>query len=221
MAIYLPRYNKRGVLEAEDLVMRRYRLRPGDRHAYPRDSGAYATTPKAKKNIWSLATVPITRYDYDEKTFRLRQLRTTRPTYSPSFPQFRSNLADANVLQQLLYTYDPVGNITEIEDQAYKPVFFANGIAEPKSQYEYDALYRLIYASGRETAQGGDALKESRETVGANGFPDHRSDTASLYTKLRIRQRWQFPHHAPWRAIRYHQKLDARLMPLRQTATAY
>ena len=73
-------------------------------------------------------------------------------------------------MQQLLYTYDPVGNITEIEDQAYKPVYFANGIAEPKSQYEYDALYRLISATGRETAQGGDALKESRDADIGNGF---------------------------------------------------
>ncbi|MBK6795285.1 MAG: hypothetical protein IPG76_00370 [Acidobacteria bacterium] len=65
----------------------------------------------------------MTQYDYDLKTFRLQQIRTTRPADSSDFPQRRSNLQNQFIVQQLLYTYDPVGNITEIEDQAYKPVF--------------------------------------------------------------------------------------------------
>ena len=59
---------------------------------------------------------------------------------------------DDAVVQQLLYTYDPSGNITEVEDQAYEPVFFRNQIVEPRSTYTYDALYRLIEATGRENA---------------------------------------------------------------------
>lgn len=170
VAIYLPRYNKRGVLEAEDLVMRATGYDPATgtlTHAIRE----IRYNAKGQKEYLELGNRTITKYDYDEKTFRLCQLRTTRPAYDPPFPQLRSNLADANILQQLLYTYDPVGNIAEIADEAYKPVYFDNGIAEPKSQYEYDALYRLIFTSGREAAQGGDALKESREAVGANGFP--------------------------------------------------
>lgn len=170
MAIYLPRYNKRGALEAEDLVMRATDYDPTTgtlTHAIQK----IRYNVKGQKEYHELGNGTITRYDYDEKTFRLRQLRTTRPAYDPPFPQLRSTLANANVLQQLLYTYDPVGNITEIEDQAYKPVYFANGIAEPKSQYEYDALYRLISATGRETAHGGDALKDSHDANIANGFP--------------------------------------------------
>ncbi len=54
------------------------------------------------------------------------------------------------MLQQLSYTYDPVGNITEIYDEAYEPVYFRNQRVEPRSRYEYDPLYRLIKASGRE-----------------------------------------------------------------------
>jgi RHS repeat-associated protein len=174
VAVYEPSYNERGVLAREDLVVRATKTASG------RDPASGALTQairgirynaKGQKEYLELGNRTITRYDYDEKTFRLRQLRTTRPAYDPLFPQFRSNLTSAQVLQQLLYTYDPVGNITEIEDQAYKPVYFENGIAEPKSQYGYDALYRLISASGRETAQGGDALKESRDADIANGFP--------------------------------------------------
>lgn len=77
-----------------------------------------------------------TSYDYDPQTFRLTQLQT----------QTASN----EILQELFYTYDPVGNITEIEDRAIPTVFFDNQIIEPKSLYRYDSLYRLISASGKE-----------------------------------------------------------------------
>jgi RHS repeat-associated protein len=56
------------------------------------------------------------------------------------------------VLQNLSYTYDPVGNITEIRDDAQQTIFFNNAIVLPSNQYVYDALYRLIKAEGREHA---------------------------------------------------------------------
>jgi RHS repeat-associated protein len=77
-----------------------------------------------------------TNYDYDEKTFRLKRLRTTR--------------ADAAQLQDLSYTYDPVGNITAIRDDAQKTIYFNNQIVDAGGEYEYDAIYRLINATGRE-----------------------------------------------------------------------
>jgi RHS repeat-associated protein len=78
-------------------------------------------------------------YKYDRLTFRLDHLKTTRST-------------DGAVLQDLSYTYDPAGNITEIEDNAQQTIFFANTEVAPDSQYEYDALYQLIKADGREHA---------------------------------------------------------------------
>lgn len=66
------------------------------------------------------------RYYYDPHTFCLLQLRTTRHHYDPVFPQHHAGLADPQVLQQLHYSYDPSGNITEIHDEAYEPVFFRN-----------------------------------------------------------------------------------------------
>ena len=170
IAIYLPRYNKRGALASEDLVI----------HAtgYDPDTGTLTTAiqeirynAKGQKEYLELGNRTITRYDYDKKTFRLSQLRTTRPRQDPPFPGTHSNLLNPNILQQLNYTYDPVGNITEISDEAYKPVYFANGIAEPRNLYEYDALYRLTWTQGRETAQGGDAARDGDEPAIANGFP--------------------------------------------------
>ena len=55
-------------------------------------------------------------------------------------------------VQNLHYTYDPVGNITHIQDDAQQTIWFANQQVEPSSDYVYDALYRLIEATGRENA---------------------------------------------------------------------
>src|SRR5262249_53203678 len=49
-----------------------------------------------------------TEYEYDRETFRLRRLTTTRRGFAPS----------ERIVQDLSYTYDPVGNITHIQDDA-------------------------------------------------------------------------------------------------------
>lgn len=87
------------------------------------------------KNNNILAT---THYKYDQETFRLVHLKTTK--------------ANGDILQSLYYTYDPVGNITEIEDKAIPVKFFNNQKIEGKASYSYDALYRLKEATGREHA---------------------------------------------------------------------
>ncbi len=149
IAIHLPHYNQRGVLEGEDLVLRATGYDPATGTRTPAIQQIQYNA-KGQKTCQKLGNGTITRYDYDPDTFRLTQLRITRPAYDPQFPQYRADLKDPNVLQQLNYTYDPVGNIVEIHDDAYKPAFFANVMVEPRSRYEYDALYRLIAASGRE-----------------------------------------------------------------------
>jgi len=78
-----------------------------------------------------------TTYEYERETFRLSRLRSTRSS-------------DNAVLQDLQYHYDPVGNITNIRDDAQSTIFFANQLIEPHASYYYDPLYRLIKATGRE-----------------------------------------------------------------------
>jgi len=84
----------------------------------------------------------VTEYAYDAHTFRIHRLTTTRP----GFP------ADARAVQNLCYTYDPVGNVTHIQDDAdiHNVVFFRNRRVEPSNNYAYDPLYRLVLATGRE-----------------------------------------------------------------------
>jgi hypothetical protein len=50
-------------------------------------------------------------------------------------------------VQNLHYTYDPVGNITHIQDDAQQTIYFRNKRVEPSNDYTYDAIYRLIQAS--------------------------------------------------------------------------
>ncbi|MFO7863768.1 MAG: RHS repeat-associated core domain-containing protein [Salinivirgaceae bacterium] len=80
-----------------------------------------------------------TKYEYDPNTFRLKRLLTTRN-------------AGADILQDLNYTYDPVGNIVEVVDNAQETTYYDNAPVHPKKQYTYDALYRLKSGNGRELA---------------------------------------------------------------------
>jgi RHS repeat-associated protein len=78
-----------------------------------------------------------TAYDYDPRTFRLTHLKTMRKS-------------DNAALQDLTYSYDPVGNITQIQDAAQQTVYFNNQVVMSTNDYTYDAIYRLIKAKGRE-----------------------------------------------------------------------
>lgn len=78
-----------------------------------------------------------TEYVYDPDTFRLVNLKTTR-------------LSDNARFQDLSYAYDPAGNITHIGDAAQPPIYFNGAVALPQNDYTYDAIYRLIHATGRE-----------------------------------------------------------------------
>jgi RHS repeat-associated protein len=53
-------------------------------------------------------------------------------------------------VQDITYTYDPVGNITRSWNNTFKTVFNNNQQVDPLSDYSYDALYRLIKANGRQ-----------------------------------------------------------------------
>jgi len=75
-------------------------------------------------------------YEYDAKTYRVKRIRTLRD--------------GTDVLQDLKYWYDAVGNITTQKDDAVQTIYFNNTIVDAHNYYTYDALYRLIKAEGRE-----------------------------------------------------------------------
>ncbi|WP_448544492.1 SpvB/TcaC N-terminal domain-containing protein [Roseiflexus sp.] len=114
----------------------------------------------------------FTRYFYDPKTFRLTNLLTYK---SGTDPQSQS-------LQNLRYTYDPVGNITQIRDDAQQTHYFNNAVVKPENLYEYDAIYQLIRATGRELAGlGNDTIRTHTDL---DFFPQlpHPSNTDAVRT---------------------------------------
>jgi RHS repeat-associated protein len=77
----------------------------------------------------------ISTFEYDSLTFRLARLTTIRGTER---------------LQDLAYTYDPVGNTTCIVDAALQTNYYNGEVVGPQAKFTYDAIYRLTEATGRE-----------------------------------------------------------------------
>lgn len=91
----------------------------------------------------------VTEYGYEPDTFRLRTLHTARPR--PRYGADRAVPPDRRAdVQNLVYVYDPVGNITHIADRAQPTVFSLNTEIAAAADYVYDAAYRLVEAHGRE-----------------------------------------------------------------------
>jgi RHS repeat-associated protein len=128
-SVYRPTFNEANLLEKVDVTLR----------------GAEAVTfvanidydAKGRRVLIEYGNHVKAEYAYDPLTFRLITLKTTRAT-------------DKARLQDLNYTYDPVGNITQIRDGAQQTVYFSNQVVTPDNDYVYDAVYRLINAEGRE-----------------------------------------------------------------------
>jgi RHS repeat-associated protein len=98
---------------------------------------AIAYDAKAQRQLIDYGNGAVTNYTYDPLTFRLIRLQSTRAGENGS-------------LQDLDYTYDPVGNVTHLNDAAQQTIFFDNQVVTPSADYTYDAIYRLVVAQGRE-----------------------------------------------------------------------
>ncbi len=130
LSVYHPTFNEANLLEKVDVHLR----------------GAAVATPFVRNIDYNARGQRVlieyghqvkTEYEYDVLTFRLTRLKTTR-------------LSDQARLQDLNYTYDPAGNITQIEDAAQQTIYFNNQVVTPSNDYSYDAVYRLVQARGRE-----------------------------------------------------------------------
>ncbi|MBN2439942.1 MAG: VCBS repeat-containing protein [Spirochaetales bacterium] len=185
-----PRYNEANLLEAIDVRIRNNNapeslLDPDRAARHIVENIDY--NAKGQRELIKYGNGSTTYYAYDFFTFRLTHLFTTRKDDSQKYckeesdPTERSQLACPKEeplckgVQNLFYTYDPVGNITSIRDDAQQTVFFNNKCIEPNADYTYDSLYRLISATGREHVG---------QTTGARNTPDQPSHNDSLLTHL-------------------------------------
>lgn len=80
-----------------------------------------------------------TTYHYEPTTLRLEQVLSTRV-----------HGGKTETCQDMRYWYDPVGNITRLWNASAEGVFHANQSVQPVADYTYDAMYRLIKATGRQ-----------------------------------------------------------------------
>lgn len=129
-----PTYNRAGALEQARL----------DREVYVQK---VAYNAKGQRVFIAYGNDIVTRYSYDPGTFRLARLRTehltrTGLTYQPT----------GTLLQDWAYDYDLSGNILAIHD-----IVTGCGLPNNPDQLDrlfgYDAIYRLISATGRECNQ--------------------------------------------------------------------
>ena len=154
-----PTYNEAGLLEKVEA-----RVRGAAVWTTFVDDIDYDAKGQREKIVYGNGTT--TTYTYDPETFRLVRLRSVRAS-------------DGAVLQNLAYAYDPVGNIAEITDSAQQTVFFDNAVVTPSTRYVYDALYRLIEASGREHTGGMADVQRDQNDAPLMNLP-HANDAAAL-----------------------------------------
>lgn len=103
----------------------------------------------------------FTRYFYDPASFRLTNLVTCGASADPH----------TEALQDLHYTYDPVGNITQVRDDAQQTHYFNNAVVQPEALFAYDAVYQLIRASGRELAGSANDAQRTHARLDAPDLP--------------------------------------------------
>ena len=189
-----PGYNAAGLLERVDLWF--------NRTAAPDDLLATATADqpmvqnieynaKGQRVLIAYGNGATTTYDYDDETFRLTKLRTTRPNRPAGV--LSALFEQATVVQDLSYTYDPVGNITRIADASHKSFLQGGQEVAAAGYYSYDALYRLTAASGREhSGQMGFDLTSPDGNYRDQPFVGHRSHANDLQGLASYVERYRY-----------------------------
>jgi RHS repeat-associated protein len=165
VAVYEPHYSERGLLDGERLTGGATKTAIGVKldSGTPRQAiVSIRYNAKGQKELLTLGNDTVTTYTYDPDTFRLTNIKTTRTI--PAGDACSNAFNDAAAIQDLRYTYDPVGNIMAIIDAAQATAFGSNQRIDPTNRYEYDALYRLISAMGRESrnASGAPAQRDGQ-----------------------------------------------------------
>ena len=173
-----PIFNEANFLERMDVWLEREAdpaalIDPADEAASPVGVANIDYDTKGRRQRIDYKNGASTIYCYDPLTLRLTQLLTKRRAvdFPDDDPQPPVAGWPGKQVQNLRYTYDPAGNITHIQDDAQQTVYFRNKRVEPSNDYTYDALYRLIQATGREhLGQGGGPIAHSYSDAGRVGL---------------------------------------------------
>ena len=140
-----PGYNEANLLERMDVWLGRAPAAGPSALLDPKTADLPSVTnidynAKGQRTRIDFGNGASTEYAYDDQTFRLVHLKTSST----------SGASPTSVFQDLFYTFDPVGNITHIRDDAQQTIYFKNQVVVPICDYVYDPIYRLTQATGRE-----------------------------------------------------------------------
>lgn len=155
-------YNEANILETIDIWLQQTAEPPG---LLAPATASFSTIinidydEKGQRTLVEYGNGASTTYTYDSKNFRLVHLLTKRKS-------------DGVSLQDLQYFYDPVGNITHIQDDAQQTIYFNNQVVTPTTDYVYDAIYRLIKTTGREHLGQGGSVPNAPTPQSYNDWPN-------------------------------------------------
>jgi RHS repeat-associated protein len=161
--VYQPAYNEANLLDSLQVQLQGQ----GDFITFLEEQNYDA---KGQRQYAKFGNSTVTEYTYDPKTYRLTNLLT----------RLNENDSSAQAIQNLTYTFDPLGNITQIRDDAQQTHYFANSVVSPENKYEYDALYQLKKATGREHAGlGGNSQRNNLDIPFMTPLP-HVNDSSAV-----------------------------------------
>ena len=184
-----PRYNRAGALESVALVGP---LNASDQGAAKPYVSRIAYNAKGQRSLIAYANGLLTRYAYDPQTFRLARLRAERFTTATAGPL--AYQPKGAPLQDIAYWYDLAGNILGMQDVtpgcgvANNPeAIFSDGPMRIQLSagdalvrcFEYDPLYRLTSATGRESADLADNKPRPWTDEPRNGYGSGKHGTAN------------------------------------------
>jgi len=140
--VMMPTYDNSGALASVDLQ----ETSGGPITNYVRQ---IAYNAMGQKLLMALGNEVMTRYVYDAKNFRLLRMKTEKYSLSGTATTVTYTPSSGSTQQDFGYTYDALGNILSISDQT--PNGGVGGATGLTRNFDYDALYRILTASGRES----------------------------------------------------------------------
>jgi RHS repeat-associated protein len=156
----IPTYNTAGALEKVDL----YKPTPMTTTNYVEN---IVYNAKGQRLLIAFGNGAMTRYVYDKQTFRLLRQRTEKYLRSVSGSTVTYAYTSGSNKQDDGFDYDLVGNIVTIFNRVTDCGISGTLLGDNalNRNFEYDAIYRLTYADGRESNTQNNSYYYSDATI--------------------------------------------------------
>ena len=162
-----PRFNRAGALQS---VQMSGSDTPSVEHI--------AYNAKGQRILAALGNGVMTRYAYDPNVFRLSRMRSEKyaPSSTPLAGYTLPTDGTGKKYQDIVYAYDAVGNILSTDERISG--IGVGGADTMLRHFAYDALYRLLSATGRESdIQKATPWQDSLAAKSAAGYNDSPQNT--------------------------------------------